>query len=272
MNVKLADGNFLIPTPQVNGLYSGSVPSTFSENQFNTNFDYRLSERDWLAAKVFFSNAPSTLALFNGPNVPGFGAERNVNNRIISLQHVHTFSPRAINEARIAYGFIRNHSLPQEPVTDSEVGIFRVNAGTLPGLGLMRIAVNAGGVVFGTPIAEIDVQSANHTTTATDTLSITKGKHFIRVGAEVMYFAQNVAANFNAYGQIDFASFETFLRGNTTRSIFGTGINYRSLRATGYRFFVQDDWRLSRMLMLNLGVRYDLELPAFDTRGRLVNL
>ena len=269
LNVKLPGGNFLIPTPQAKGLYSGSSPSTFLENQFNTNFDYRLSERDWLAAKVFFSNAPSTLALFNGPNVPGFGAERDVNNRVIALQHVHTFSSTAINEARIAYSFIRNHTLPQEPVRDSEVGIFRVNARTLPGLGLMRIALNAGGVVFGTPIAQIDVQSATHATTATDTLSITKGKHFIRLGAELMYFAHNIAANFIAYGRIDFDSFETFLRGNPTSSLFGTGINYRSLRATGYRFFVQDDWRLSKMLMLNLGVRYDLELPAFDTRGRL---
>src|SRR5207247_6665160 len=43
----------------------------------------------------------------------------------------------------------------------------------------------------------------------------------------------------------------------------------RSLRATDYSIFVQDDWKISRRWTLNLGLRYELDMPAYDTRGRL---
>ena len=105
LNVRLSNGQFLIPTPQANGRYSGFAASSYQEEQFNTNVDYRMSERNWLAVKFFFSNAPQTLALFSGPNVPGFGAVQQNNNRLISLQQVDTFSPKVINEARIGYNF-----------------------------------------------------------------------------------------------------------------------------------------------------------------------
>src|SRR5207247_6310886 len=88
LNVKLPNGQFLIPTPQPNGRYSGSAPSSYQEDQFNTNVDYRISERNWLAVKFFFSNSPQTLALFSGPNVPGFAAVQASNNRLISIQDI----------------------------------------------------------------------------------------------------------------------------------------------------------------------------------------
>src|SRR5438093_11688735 len=57
LNLKLPSDQFLIPTPQANGRYSGSAISTYREDQFNTNIDYRFSGPDWLAAKFSFSNS-----------------------------------------------------------------------------------------------------------------------------------------------------------------------------------------------------------------------
>ncbi len=271
LNVKLPSGQFLIPTPQADGRYSGSAISTYREDQFNANLDYRLSNRDWLAVKFFFLDSPLTQALFSGVNVPGFAANQKAGSRLVSIQDIHIFSPNVINEARIGYSFIRVVNSPVEPLTDADVGIRRANEATFPGLSLIRIAPNAGGIAFGTASTLIDQQLAGSSTTLANILSIAKGNHNIRAGAEIIYYQLNSTENLNVRGQIDFISFNEFLTGNVNQSVFGTGINYRSLRATDYSFFVQDDWKLSRKWTLNLGLRYELDMPPYDTRGRNMN-
>ncbi|MEW6730376.1 MAG: TonB-dependent receptor [Acidobacteriota bacterium] len=272
LNAKLANGQFLIPTPQAGGRFSGSVPSRYREDQFNANIDYRINEKNSLSAKFFFLNAPQTLALPSflggGPNVAGFGNDQDNNTRLLSIQDVHIFSPSIINEARFGYNFVRVDAFPQEPVKDSDVGITRANANAFPGLPLIRIAPAAGGIIIGTS-PTIDVLATSPSTTFADTLSITKGKHTIRAGAELRYSENNYTLNFFTRGQIDFLNFNNFLTGNTFVSVFGSGVGSRSLRTTDYNFFVQDDWKVSSKLTLNLGLRYELDLPPYDTRGRL---
>ena len=271
LNVKLPNGQFLIPTPQANGRYSGSAPSSYKEDQFNTNLDYRINERNWLAIKFFFLNSPQTNALPAGPNVPGFTANQKSGSRLVSIQDTHSFSSTVINEARIGYNFLRFDNFPDEPVKDSEVGISRANASIFPGLPLIRIAPNAGGIIFGTGTVNIDLNTAIDSTTLADILSITRGRHSIRTGAEVIYYRHNSTENFDPRGQIDFLTFSDFLTGTINQTLFGTGISDRSLRATDYSFFVQDDWKISRRWMLNLGLRYELDMPPYDTRGRNVD-
>ncbi len=273
LSTRVQSGGFLIPTPQTaNGLYSGSTPSVFDENQFNANFDYRYNDSNTFSGKLFYSNAPQTLVLPSflggGPNVPGFGNFQQNNNRLLSFQYLHIFSPTVINEVRAGYNFIRVDATPQEPVNDSSVGITRANANVFPGLPLIRIAPAAGGVVIGTS-PTIDVQARAPSTTLADTLSITHGKHQVRTGAEFRYSENNYTLNFFTRGQLDFLSFDQFLTGNAFVSVFGSGIGDRSLRAPDYNFFVQDDYKFSPKLTLNLGLRYELDSPPTDTRGRI---
>jgi hypothetical protein len=273
LNAKLPNGNFLIPTPNAaNGTYTGSTPSVFDENQINANIDYRYNDKNTFAFKFYGSNAPQTLVLPSflggGPNVPGYGNFQQNNNRLFTMQYVHIFSPNVFNELRAGYNFIRVDAFPQEPINDSSVGITRSNANVFPGLGLIRINPGAGGIVFGTS-ATIDVKATAPSTTLADTLSITRGSHTFRTGGEFRYNENNYVLNFFTRGQLDFLSFNNFLAGAPTFSIFGSGIGNRSLRASDYNFFFQDDWKVNRRLTFNLGLRYELDLPPYDTRGRL---
>ena len=271
LNARLPGGQFLIPTPQADGHYSGSAIASYREDQFNTNVDYRINDKDWLAARFFFSNAPQFLALpSGGANVPGFGADQKQNNRLLSLQDIHLFSPRTINEARVGYSFIRGDMFGQNPLRDSDVGITRANALDYPGLGLIRIGPNGTNAVsIGNAGTNVDAQSTASATTLVDILSMTRGQHSIRTGAEVVYYRNSLTANNNRRGQITFPSFNNFLLGLANSSVYGNGIGSRILHAADYGFFLQDDWKFSGKLVLNLGVRYELDLPPVETSGAL---
>lgn len=272
LNAKLPNGQFAIPTPMANGRYSGSSPSRFQEDQFNSNLDWHLSAKDLLGVKFFFANAPQTLSLPSfrgtGPNVPGFGNEQVNNNRVLAVQEIHTFHPRLLNEARAGYTFIRNDTSPQEPVNDADIGIARSTAKQYPGLPLIRIAPAAGGIIIGTA-ATIDGRAAPTVATFADTLSLSQTRHFLRMGAETRYNQINFNVPNTVRGQIDFQDFNSFLSGTTLVSTLGNGISNRNLRATDYNIFVQDEWRAMPQLTLSLGLRYELDLPVYDTRGRI---
>jgi hypothetical protein len=279
LNTKLPDGEFLIPTPQVDGRYSGSAISTYREDQFNANVDYRVRENDWLALKFFFSNAPHFLALpDNAANVPGFGANRKNDNRLISLQNIHTFSARTVNEARLGYSLVYSDSFGRHPVKDSDVGIMRANASAYPGLGQIRIGAtgalgvgNAGttALIIGNPGTNVDLKFDDSAITLVDILSLTWGRHSLRIGGGVIYYRTNVTANNNRRGAIGFQSFDSFLLGLATSSLNAEGINTRFMRAADYSLFLQDDWKVSPKLTLNLGLRYELNLSPYETRGAI---
>lgn len=285
LNQKLPNGQFLIPTPQTaDGLVTGTALSTYHEEQFNTNFDYRPASQNAWAAKFFFAHAPLFSALagsnFGAPSsLPGFGTEINVENRVLSLQETHIFNAATVNEIRFGYNFIRHDEVPQESLDDSSIGIRRSSAGQYPGLPLIVFAKDAGGGSVGT--SDITYQGTMPSLSVSDTVSLQRGRHYIRAGGEIRRVEWRARAAVYSYGEIDFPTFYDFLIGNTGVSQspggdsgsgfahLGTGLHDRDTVATDYHLFLEDGWKISSRLTLNLGLRYELDMPPYDSRGRI---
>jgi Carboxypeptidase regulatory-like domain/TonB-dependent Receptor Plug Domain/TonB dependent receptor len=273
LNSKLPNGQFLVPTPQHDGLASGTATSTYHEDQFNTNFDCQLGARDSLAARFFFADAPLFSALgssaFAGaPSFPGFGMHIKVSNRLFSLQENHSFGPTTVNEMRFGYNWVNRDEAPQEAITDSQLGISRITAAQFPGLPYIVLNRLGGGAAIGTN--EITLHNASPSVSFADILSLQRGKHNLRLGGDIRQSTWRIASvNLLSYGEIDFATFQDFVTGNTEASFLGTGVNQVEFRTTDYHLFAQDDWRISSQLTLNLGLRYELDPPPYEVQGRI---
>jgi hypothetical protein len=113
----------------------------------------------------------------------------------------------------------------------------------------------------------------SHTENYSDTVSYTTGKHAVRFGGVfsnggVDYYRANTGR-----GRIDFRHLTDFLLGQdhvrSWRLLYGDPARNITMKSWG--LFVQDDFRATRRVTLNLGLRYDVVKPIKDSQNRLAN-
>lgn len=286
LQAKLPNGSFVIPSAPRPGVSNAPVAvpvvadSEFREDQLNTNLDFQASQANRISAKFFAADNPATQGLFNlfglanALSVPGFGGTDNLNQRVLSLNDTHTFSPRLVNDARIGFASISTGSQPQEPFTSTQLGIASPLSSLFPGMPEISVAnfFDLGANPFS------DNAGLAKTYTAGDTLSWQKGRHTLKSGLE--YKHHDLTADFNAYtrGQIFFLGlsgdpFKDFLGGFrdlASLTIMGSGVNHRDIRAYDLGGFTNDDWRVTSRLTLTLGIRYDYFAPFTEAQGRFI--
>jgi hypothetical protein len=103
--------------------------------------------------------------------------------------------------------------------------------------------------------------------------SILRGKHVFKFGGEIIHDTSDPFITMNAKGLIKFQTLEDFLTGTVRPggSLIQAGDPQRYLHEYSYAGFVQDDWRATARLMLNLGVRYELTTVLKDRNNQLGN-
>lgn len=291
LNARLPSGQFAIPSSGVAGATgaAASVPrsivqsgiSQFRENQFNGNLDFNFTNLHALSSKLFFADNPALQAIYNfagtgnrlegQPNnqLIGFGGNIPIRQILYSLTDNYTFTPKITNQARFGINSIEATSTPEEPFTAAQLGMTTPFASLFPGAPTIQVAGADSSFFFGSsPLGDqhskIDVWSVQ------DTLSIVRGKHRIRVGGEFRHSTLDFFFNAFTRGQLVFSSFNNFLLGSGV-SILGSGVFDRHYTVQDFGAFVQDDYKVTDRLTLNLGLRYEYFGPPVDSRGRLVN-
>jgi hypothetical protein len=124
-----------------------------------------------------------------------------------------------------------------------------------------------------------------YTHTLLTVLNWTRGAHSMRFGFDGRSLYDNAYTYGNVSPRLNFA--ETYTRGpldNSTAAPNGQGLASfllgiptggfsdlnasKAERSNFFAFFAQDDWRLSRTLTLNLGLRWELETPVTERFNR----
>jgi hypothetical protein len=104
-----------------------------------------------------------------------------------------------------------------------------------------------------------------------DHVSILKGKHAFKFGGEFIDNMSTTNETANAKGQIRFSNLTNFFEGNLKQGALFLGDAGVSLYNYGYAAFLQDDWRVTPRLTLNLGVRYELNTVVHEKDGLMGN-
>jgi outer membrane receptor protein involved in Fe transport len=104
-----------------------------------------------------------------------------------------------------------------------------------------------------------------------------KGSHAVKFGTDIMSPMNNeyvdvpsTRGNLSFTGQFTGNAIADFLLGYA-RGAELSNVHVTNQRRYAYAFFVQDDWRVSPRLTLNLGLRYDFMTPSYDQNNEMAN-
>jgi hypothetical protein len=287
LNLKLPDGSYLIPTPQTvdlskpfasQGFSVFTKPCRFAEDQFLLNMDYAALQKNQLAERFFSSNDNQTVTFpGNGRvsvgNISGFSSPGSGNFVVFSLADTYALSNTSLNEARIGYVRTEASTGAEAAFRWSDVGVSEgeMNENNeLPSLSIL------GSVSMASAFPRTYTQN---NFVFSDVLHWFKAAHDLRFGGSVTRLQDNL--NFAGFGSyVEFLSWPDFLLGlsgsgngtgnfsNVFQSADAFGLLNREFRAWEGSGFAQDDYRIARSLVLNLGVRYDRIGQFGDRLGR----
>lgn len=286
LNFKLPDGSFLIPTPQSldpskpfaqQGFLAFSEPCQFSENQGLVNADYLASPKSRFAGRFFLSNDDQTVTfpgngLNPSGNIPGFPSPSDSGFRVFSLSNTYALTGTWLNEARVGYVRTRTKTSAITPFHWSDVGVAegQMNQNNeLPSLNILGSVSMASG--FPRSITQNSI-------VLDEILSFVRGSQTLRFGGSLTRVQDNIAlAGLGSFMQ--FLSWPDFLLGldasangtpfsNVFASFDVFGLTDRQFRAWEGSAFAQDDFRMSKSLTLNFGLRYERLGQFGDNLGR----
>ncbi len=234
------------------GNFVNVSPVSSHDNYFLGRFDYTFSPRDTLFVRYVRNTAIALTTTPNGGSVAGITNEADTTaNHFLTVEEDHVVSPSIINLARIS--FLR----PYE------------NAATTSAPNAALQAINTPGTSQGTlflgnnlslgPTALVPYGMAEQTYQAMDDVVWTHGAHNIRFGGMFAVVADYTHQG-NTGAQWTFQTILGFLTATPTQltgAVPGFVNTNRDAVSKQFMPYINDEWKFSRKLTLNLGVRYE---------------
>lgn len=276
------------PVPQSAALIQNYniAPSTPSaSNAVGVRLTGSVTTRDQLNFNVQYNGSDSTSEQLFGfhDTTNGYGLSSTAGYR-------HLFRPRLANQATLAFSRSISKLAPYFAYKDNvaeQLGITGTDQDPIsygpPNLSFTNFS--------GLSDASASL-NRNQTTSFTDTLTyVVRRRHNLSIGYGYRRMQQNALSYANSRGGFSFSGlvtsgfdtngqplantgydFADFLLGNPQSSSLRIGNSNNYFRGWATNTFVQDDWRVSPTLTLNLGLRYEYFAPYTELQGHLANL
>jgi hypothetical protein len=250
--------------------------------------DGNVNQNSRVSGMYFFGNNTGTVEDF--PELQSkWRSDIHTRAQVVGGSWAWTPSPRWVNEARFGYNRLYQPTLPGDLNTPAssyglDTGVSGPNTGGLPRIGF-------GGYFFpglgGFKWPKF--QGPDSITQFIDHVSYTAGSHSLKFGGELHRNDVRNAAYGNARGSITFLGgvlspgpppagvppastpLEDFFAGLPFKSTLEVGNPTLQLHNWAYSAFMQDDWRVTRNVTVNFGLRYEFSSVPQEAHNLLGN-
>jgi Carboxypeptidase regulatory-like domain/TonB dependent receptor len=288
----------LFPAPNVAGsVASSGVGNNYLSNptspddtdQYDIRIDHKISDSDSIFGRLSFSDRNLTPPGAIPPPLDSasFSSGNFLNNaRSAVISETHIFTPHIVNEIRLGYNRNRSERLQFNSDKDLSAlygipGIpFTANNGGLPSFNITDLTS------FGSSEYQPTVEVQN-VYQIVDSLSWVKGRHSIKFGAELkprvdfsilqppvprgsFSFNGNSTRDPNNLSNTGLGTADFLLGAVSGGSQIASFIN-DEFQQPGYAGYVQDDFKVSKKLTLNMGLRYEFVSNVMEKYNALAN-
>jgi hypothetical protein len=282
----------LYPVPTV-GTPNGTQPTnnyTFNEPQVDAlnlgsiRVDHQFSEKDTVSVTYndFEDNQLTQNNTVCGSRViPGFDCTVLLLARVGGFTETHIFAPTLINQFRFAYSEFQNPRMTNDQNLNF-LQLFNITGTRFDGptrSGVPSVSVT-GFAGIGEP-TNFPQRRTDNTFQFADDVTFTHGNHAFKFGTDLHRFQSNGTVVGNGRGSYTFSAnasapttgyaFADLLLGIPT-STARSPLSPQFYDRTGiYAWYAQDDWKISSHLTLNLGLRYEFNIPTYEKYNTLSN-
>jgi outer membrane receptor protein involved in Fe transport len=276
----------LFPTnPGPSPLVPLGFPNSITANNGVAKLDFRLNDRNQLTYDYFIGDQSGT-AETRAVVQPEFLSRLGERAQAHGLHWLWNPNPRWVNDAKLGYDRFAQGPLTTTLDSGIPATAFGISTGvTNPLLGGLPNIFVGGFTALGGDFILPKVLGTDHIYELDDTVSYLLGRHAFSFGGDVEHWIVTAGRFANGRGKIKFGpgvitpgapfgsatALEDFLAGAPFLGIIQLGNALRRVNQWAYALFLQDDWRTTSRLTVNLGLRYEYTTPMRAAHGLLGN-
>jgi hypothetical protein len=275
-----------IPAPTNSDLtqnYSNnSQKNIANDNKFGERIDFNNQTTGNWSWYYHLDNALVDSALAGFSQVPGFPTVTPSRAQEFVMSNTKTLGSTAVNEARFSFfRTVLHKDNPAGSFADlSSLGFMTGGLGIVPLAGYKQYVPQTSfgqmGLNIGVPT--LNTFQPNTTYMGTDSFSKSMGRHTLKAGGEFRYLIVNERNFANPDGGFtfdgtvtgnDFADYILGATSTTNAPYTQAAEQFLDSRTRYGGAFVQDTWKIKSNLTLNLGLRWEVSMPWYDTQGKI---